>query len=76
MTEDAITCACLKGLTDVVSCLLSAAKADIRREIEADELLGCNFVQEKNVYNGRRRTERESRIIFQCPIQNSVQRVC
>ena len=48
--DGVITCACLKGLTDSVSYLLNAATADKRREIEADELLGCYFVQEKSDY--------------------------
>ena len=49
--DDAITCACLKGLSAIVSFLLEFAKCDIKKEIEAAELLGCYFVQEQNDYN-------------------------
>ena len=72
--DDAITCACLKGLTDIVSYLLNAANPGIRREIEADELLGCYFVQEKNDYRAALARwvaahKKESKITFQCPLQ-------
>ena len=43
--DDAINSACLKGRSDVVSIPLKIAKPDIKKEIEADELLGCYFAQ-------------------------------
>ena len=46
--DDAITSACLKGRSDVVSILLHAAKPGIKKEVEADELLGCYFAQAQN----------------------------